>query len=168
MQGLIRMMCAMIVVIVVSAAAYAGPLPPASEALPAGFKVTEEMNMGSASTIKAKSADGAEISIGWQMNPMADRLVGMIAGQPEEKISEVSGLRDEPCGKQQYLSGILTCRKWTRMMIAESNENTRVSFHHTWQGAASGGLVGIDIKGASKETAMKWLDSMVPKIRKAK
>jgi len=170
----VRMTIAVIAFFVVSAAAYA-QLPPAAELLPPGFKVLEEKNMsGVMSSIRATSAkgdsdEGVKIGVSWQMNPMADRVVEMIASQPEAKASDIPGLagREEPCGKQRYRGGVFTCRKQTIQEVG-SNSPARVTLKINWQGKGSDGLINISIDNASKETAMGWLDSMIPKIIKSK
>jgi hypothetical protein len=43
-------------------------------------------------------------------------------------------------------------------------------FSHLWTGKGQGGLIGIGVDNfyGSKETAMAWIDGIVPKITKGK
>lgn len=181
MQGQwMRMTIASIAFIFVSAAARA-QLPPAAELLPPGFKVVEERKMTGIVSIRAERPDeksakgdtveGVKLEIGWQRQPMVDRIFEMMANQPEAKASEnpMSG-REEPCGKQRYRGGVLTCRKLITPWIGTGNAPDKVTLRLMWQGKDPEGFITITIGNFSgpKETAMGWMDTMIPKVTKAK
>jgi len=175
-----RMTIASIAFIFVSAAAHA-QLPPAAEILPPGFKVVEEINMAGIVSIRAakpgeKTAkgdtdEGIKLEIGWQKQPMVDRIFEMMDSQPEAKAADnpMSG-REEPCGKQRYRGGVLTCRKLITPWIGTGNAPDKVTLRLMWQGKDPEGLITITIRNFSgpKETAMGWMDTMIPKVAKAK
>lgn len=155
-------------------------LPPASEVLPAGFKVIAERNLGGSMIIKGTKANenvpkphgdpGIEIEIMWRNTPSADRFLDMMANQPEDPARQIPGsaTREEPCGVQRYRDGVLTCRKVITPWIGGGSGPSLVTWRIGWAGKAQEGLVSVGINNfcGSKETAMAWIDAIIPKITK--
>ena len=144
--------------------ALAGPLPPP----PAGYTVTPK---GSMDQMRAKGiADGVEaekpnanwpnncyhdpklqLHYGWQLSPGTGQLIEMMAKTPEEPASTSSqtGVRDEPAGKQSYLGGVLTWRKWTSPVISTSESGCKlkeiVTYNGNWIGYLGDKMVSVSI-----------------------
>lgn len=118
----IAIMIALIAFLTVSVAAYA-QLPPSATVLPAGFKVETERNLGGSMIIYAKKPNenfpkphmdqGITLEITWTKQPMAKQVLDMLAKQPEDPAGRNPGsaTREEPCGRQRYRDGVLSCRK---------------------------------------------------------
>ncbi len=157
-------------------------LPPASGVLPAEFKLVGERTLGATMFIEAKKPNqnfpkphmdqGIELKISWSQNPMAAQILGMLAQQPEEPAgrSPGSATREEPCGKQRYRDGVLTCRKVIIPWIGAGSGPDLVTYRIGWAGKSPTGLLGISINNfcGSKEMAIGWIDSIIPKITKSK
>lgn len=157
-------------------------LPPGSGVIPAEFKLVGERNFGATMVIEAKKPNqnfpkphmdqGIELKISWSQNPLASQVLSMLAQQPEEPAGQVPGsaTREEPCGKQRYRDGILTCRKVIIPWIGGGSGPDLVTYRIGWAGKTSTGIVGVSINNlcGSKETGMAWIDSIIPKITKAK
>ena len=164
-----------------SAAAYA-QLPPAAEVVPAGFKVAENLDLGGTKLIKATKPNenfpkphmdqGISLEITWQNNPAADMILEMAAKQPEEPAGRTPGsaTREEPCGIERYRNGVLNCRKVIIPWIGAGKGPDLMTWRLGWIGKGGGGLVGVGINNfhGSKETAMAWIDAIIPKIAKEK
>jgi hypothetical protein len=177
----LEMIIALITFLAVSVAAYA-QLPPSATVLPAGFKVETERNLGGSMFIYAKKPNenfpkrhmdqGINLEITWTKQPMADRVLGMLAKQPEDPARQIPGsaTREEPCGIQRYREGVLSCRKVTIPWIGGGSGPDLVTWRVGWTGKGQDGLVGVSINNlyGSKETAMGWIDSIIPKITNPK
>jgi hypothetical protein len=96
----------------------------------------------------------------------------MAAMQPEDPAGRIPGsaTREEPCGKQRYREGVLSCRKVIIPWIGGGSGPDLVTWRIGWTGKGSDGLVGIGVNNlyGSKETAMGWIDAIIPKITKTK
>ena len=157
-------------------------LPPAAEVLPAGFKVEVERDLGGSMIIQARKANenfpkphmdqGIGLEISWMASPMADQVLEMAASQPEDPAGQMPGsaTREEPCGRTRYRGGVLSCRKVIIPWIGSGKGPDLVTWRITWTGKAPGGLAGVGINNfyGSKETAMGWIDTIIPKITKEK
>jgi hypothetical protein len=164
-----------------SIAAYA-QLPPAGKIVPAGFTAALERNLGASMIIGAKKdnenfpkphADpGIELEVSWSKNPMPNRIIEMLAAQPEDKAAQNPGsvTREEPCGRQRYHNGVLTCRKVITPWVGGGAGSALMTWRISWAGTTPTGLVGISVNRfyGTKETAMGWIDSIISKITKAK
>ena len=162
-----------------SAAALA-QLPPAAEVVPAGFTLTEERDLGGAKLIEATKPNenfpkgfldhGIKLQISWQSNPAADMILNMIAQQPQAatEVSPGTMISTEPCGKESYRGGILLCQKVTMPYIGSGTADPLVTWRVGWTGKGQDGLVsvGVDFLYGAKETAMAWIDAVIPKITK--
>jgi hypothetical protein len=180
-KRLFEMTIVLIVFLAVSMAAYA-QLPPASAVLPAGFKVETERNLGGAMIIEAKKPNenfpkphmdqGIGLHINWTKQPMATQVLDMLAKQPEEPAgrSPGSATREEPCGIQRYRDGVLICRKVIIPWIGGGSGPDLVTWRLSWTGKGPGGLINIEVNNfyGSKETAMSWIDSIIPKVSNPK
>jgi hypothetical protein len=167
----------------ISMAAFA-QLPPAAEVLPAGFQLLGERNLGGSMFIDAKKPNenfpkphmdqGIKLEIAWTNQPMAAMVLEMAAKQPEDPAgrSPGSATREEPCGRQRYREGVLSCRKVIIPWIGGGSGPDLVTWRIGWTGIGptSTGMVGININNfhGSKETAMGWIDTIIPKITKRK
>ncbi len=91
--------------------------------------------------------------------------------QPEEPAGQIPGsaTREEPCGNERYRGGVLICRKVIIPWIGAGSGPDLVTWRLGWTGKGGGGLVGVSINNfhGSKETAMAWIDAIIPKIAKA-
>jgi hypothetical protein len=155
-------------------------LPPAADVVPAGFKVEAEHDLGGTKMITARKPNdnfpkafldqGIELQISWQSNPAADMILDMLAKQPEDPAGQVTGssIREEPCGRQPYRDGILSCRKVIMPYIGQGSSPDLVTWRVGWTGKGKDGLVsvGVDHFFGAKETAMAWIDAIIPKITK--
>jgi hypothetical protein len=162
-----------------SAAAFA-QLPPGAEVVPAGFKLIGENNLGATVVIEAKKPNenfpkphmdqGIKLRVTWSKNPLASQILNMLAQAPEDPAQRDPGSATEPCGKQRYRDGVLICRKITRPWIGAGSGPDLVTYRISWTGKNSTGLVGTEIDNfcGSKETAAGWIDSIIPKITKAR
>jgi hypothetical protein len=162
-----------------SAAAWA-QLPPAPDVVPAGFQVTLERDLGGTKIIEATKPNenfpkphmdqGITLQITWQNNPAAEMIVKMLAQQPEEPAGKVPGsaTREEPCGVQSYRDGVLVCRKVIIPWIGGGSGPELVTWRISWTGKGQNGLVGVNFNNfhGGKETAMAWIDAIIPKITK--
>jgi hypothetical protein len=173
----IAMMITLIIFLLVSAAAYA-QLPPSATVLPAGFKVETERNLGGSMIIEAKKPNesfpkphmdqGVSLQITWMKNPMVAQVLDMLAVQPEDPAGRMPGsaTREEPCGRQRYRDGVLSCRKVIIPWIGGGSGPDLVTWRIGWTGKGPGGLVVVGVNNlyGSKETAMGWIDTIIPKI----
>ena len=104
-------------------------------------------------------------------NPAADQILPMAASQPEEPGGQLPGsaTREEPWGKKSYRGGILTCRKVITPWIGGGTGPDLATWRIGWTGKGQNGLVGVSINNfcGPKETAMGWIDGIIPKITKA-
>lgn len=153
-------------------------LPPAASLVPPGFKVELEKNLGSSIHIAAKKPNenfpkphmdqGIDLEISWMNQPMADQVLEMVANQPQDPAGQIPGsaTREEPCGKQRYQGGVLSCRKVITPWIGAGKGPDLMTWRIGWTGKGHGGLVGVSINNfyGAKETAMAWIDSIIPKI----
>ena len=163
------------------AASASAQLPPAADVVPAGFKVTGNQDLGGTKLITATKPNenfpkphmdqGITLEITWQNNPAADMILGIMAQQPEEPAGRIPGsaTREEPCGIGRYRDGVLHCRKVIIPWIGAGSGPDLVTWRLGWTGKGGGGLVGVSINNfhGSKETAMAWIDAIIPKIAKA-
>jgi hypothetical protein len=165
----------------VSTAAFA-QLPPSAEVLPTGFKLTLERNLGGSMIINATKPNvnfpkphmdqGITLEITWMNQPMAKRMLEMLAAQPEDPAGKIPGMatREEPCGKQRHRDGVLSCRKVIIPWIGGGSGQDLVTWRISWSGASPTGMVGVGLNNfcGSKETAVGWIDAIIPKIVKGK
>jgi hypothetical protein len=165
----------------ISMAAFA-QLPPAMEVLPPGFKLTGERNLGGSMFINAKKPNenfpkphmdqGISLEITWMNQPMAAQVLEITAKQPEDPAGQNPGsaTREEPCGRQRYREGVLSCRKVITPWIGGGSGPDLVTWRIGWAGKGPAGLVGISINNfhGQKEVAMAWIDAIIPKITKGK
>ena len=165
--------------LLVPAAAYA-QLPPATGVLPAGFKLVGERDLGGTKVISATKPNenvpkphmdlGITLEITWQNNPAADMILEMAAKQPEEPAGRNPGsaTREEPCGIARHLGGVLMCRKVITPWIGAGSGPELVTWRLSWTGKGRGGLIGVGINNfvGAKETALAWIDAIIPKITK--
>jgi hypothetical protein len=156
-------------------------LPPGAEVMPAGFKLVGERNLGGSIFIEGTKPNenfpkphmdqGIKLEITWMNNPAADQILQMLAGQPEEPGGQSPGsaTREEPCGKKSYRGGILVCRKVITPWIGGGTGPDLVTWRIGWTGKGANGLVGVGINNfcGAKETAIGWIDAIIPKITKA-
>ena len=157
-------------------------LPPASEVVPPGFKVTMERDLGGSKIITAtKSNDnlpkphmdlGITLEVSWQNIPAADMVLEMAANQPEDPAGQIPGsaTREEPCGNIRYRGGVLRCRKVITPWIGAGQGPDLETWRIGWTGKGpAGGLVGVSFNFfyGSKESLMAWIDAIIPKITKA-
>jgi hypothetical protein len=177
----IAMMITLMASLAVSVAAYA-QLPASSTVLPAGFKVETERNLGGSMIINAKKPNesfpkphmdqGIGLEISWTRQPMAGQVLDMIAKQPEDPARQNPGsaTREEPCGRQPYRDGVLSCRKVITPWIGGGSGPDLVTWRIGWTGKGKDGLVGVGVNNlyGSKETAMGWIDAIIPKITNPK
>lgn len=162
-----------------SAAALA-QLPAAADVVPAGFQVTGERDLGGSKFIQATKSNenfpkphmdqGITLEITWMNNPSAERIVQMLAQQPEKPAGQVPGsmTREEPCGIQAYRDGVLVCRKVITPWIGGGSGPELVTWRISWTGKGQNGLVSVNINNfyGAKETATAWIDAIIPKINK--
>jgi hypothetical protein len=103
---------------------------------------------------------------------MPNQIIEMLATQPEDKAAQIPGsaTREEPCGSQRYRDGVLTCRKVITPWIGGGAGAALMTLRINWVGKTPTGLVAVNINRffGTKETAMGWIDSIIPKITKAK
>lgn len=162
-------------------AAALAQLPPAADVIPAGFQVTLERDLGGTKVIEATKPNenfpggfldqGIALQITWQNNPAAEMIVKMLAQQPEEPAGRNPGsaTREEPCGIQAYRDGVLVCRKVIMPYIGSgTGVPDLVTWRLGWTGKGQNGLVGVNINNfhGARETAMAWIDAVIPKITK--
>jgi hypothetical protein len=180
-KRLIEMMIELFAFLLLSITAYA-QLPPSGTVLPAGFKVEAEKNLGGSMIINAKKPNesfpkphmdqGISLEISWMKQPMAAQVLEMLATQPEDPAGRNPGsaTREEPCGRQRYRDGVLSCRKVITPWIGGGSGPDLVTWRIGWTGKAPGGLAGIGVNNlyGSKETAMGWIDAIIPKITNPK
>ena len=143
--------------------------------------MTGDLDLGGTKLIKATKPNenfpkphmdqGITLEITWQNNPAADMILEMAAKQPEEPAGRIPGsaTREEPCGIERYRGGVLRCRKVIIPWIGAGSGPDLVTWRLGWTGKGGGGLVGVSINNfhGSKETAMAWIDAIIPKIAKA-
>lgn len=177
----IEITIAVVAFFVMSAAAFA-QLPPSATILPAGFKVETERNLGGSMIIEAKKSNenfpkphmdqGISLQITWTKQPRPDMVLDMLATQPEDPAGRIPGsaTREEPCGKQRYRDGVLSCRKVIIPWIGGGSGPDLLTWRIGWTGKGPGGLVVISINNlyGSKEAAMSWIDAIIPKITNPK
>ena len=179
---IIRVTITLIAFFIISSVTYA-QLPPSANVLPAGFKVVDERNFGGASMVisaqkpnenfpKPHMDQSIGLEITWTKNPMANKLLEMLAKQPEDPAGRNPGsaTREEPCGRQRYRDGILSCRKVITPWIGGGKGKDLVTWRIGWTGKGTDGLVSISINNfyGAKETAIGWIDSIIPKIKEGK
>jgi hypothetical protein len=176
---LFRITTTCVALIMASGTAFA-QLPPSRGILPAGFRLTQERNLGSSMFINATKPNvnfpkphmdqGISLEITWMNRPMAKRMVEMLAAQSEDPARAVPGMltREEPCGKQRYREGVLSCRRIITPWVGGGSGQDLVTFRISWSGASPTGMVGVELNNlcGSKETAMGWIDAIIPKITK--
>jgi hypothetical protein len=155
-------------------------LPPSGNVLPAGFTVVGERNFGGSMIIDAKKPNegfpkphmdqGISLRISWMNQPMAQQVLVMLAQQPEDPAGQIPGsaTREEPCGRQTYRDGVLSCRKVIIPWIGGGQGPDLVTWRISWSGKCETGLVGVEVNNfyGSKETAMGWINAIIPKIIK--
>jgi len=168
--------------LMVSAASLEAQLPAAATLLPAGFTLKAEQNLGGTVLIDAVKPNEdvpkphrdprIELRISWQLNPMADMILDMSAKQPEEPTAQVPGsvTREEPCGISRHRDGVLTCRKVITPWVGSGKGPDLVTLRIGWMGKGQDGLVSISVNQfcGSKASAMAWVDTLIPKITKAR
>lgn len=156
-------------------------LPPGAGLMPAGFKLVLERNLGGSIIIQGTKPNedfpkphmdqGIQLEISWMNNPAADQVLQMLVGQPEDPGGQMPGsaTREEPCGKKPYRGGILTCRKVIIPWIGGGTGPDLVTWRIGWTGKGQSGLVGVGVNNfyGAKETAMAWIDAIIPKITQA-
>ena len=177
-----KKMITLIAFFMVTVAAHA-QLPPSAEVLPSGFKVDTERNMGGSMMIisakkpnenfpKSHMDQGIGLEISWTKNPMAEKLVDMLVKQPEDPAGRSPGsvTREEPCGRKSYSGGVLSCRKVITPWVGGGSAPDLVTWRISWVGKGKDGLVSISINNfcGSKETAIGWIDKIIPKITQKK
>ncbi len=162
--------------------AAAAQLPSSAEILPAGFKVTAERNLGGIMLITATKPNenfpkphmdqGANLEISWQVSPMADMILEMAAKQPEDPAGRNPGsaAREEPCGVERHLEGVLKCRKVITPWIGGGSGPDLVTWRIGWTGKGQGGLVSVSLNNffGAREAAIALIDTIIPKITKSK
>jgi hypothetical protein len=155
----------------------AGKLPPAAKLLPAGFAVQTERDLGGSIVIEGTRANanvpkphadlGITASCSWSANPMAERMVEMLAQQPEEPATKAPGsvTREEPAGVVKYKNGVLKWRKVITPWVGSGEGPELVAYRGGWVGAASGGLLSIGVNNfvGSKEGALALIEEMIQK-----
>jgi hypothetical protein len=176
---LVRVVFVLVVLLLSSSGALA-QLPPAASLVPAGFTVDTERNLGGSVVISAKkpnesfpkphSDQGIVLEITWMNQPAAEQILEMVASQPEEPGGQLAGsaTRIDPCGKQRYRDGVLICRKSTIPWIGGGSGPALVTWQIGWTGKSPTGMVGVGVTNfyGAKETAMGWIDAIIPKITK--
>ncbi len=176
----LRLFPGLVVLFMFSAVALS-QLPPGAEVMPAGFKLEGERNLGGSIIIRGTKPNenfpkphmdqGIELEISWMNNPAADQVLQMLAGQPEDPGGQMPGsaTREEPCGKKRYRGGILTCRKVITPWIGGGAGPDLETWRIGWTGKGQSGLVGVGVNNfcGAKETAMAWIDAIIPKITQA-
>jgi hypothetical protein len=164
--------------------AFAGTLP----SPPAGFKVIPK---GSMDQMRAQGvADGIEaekphadwpnncvldpklqLGYGWQLAPGGGQVIEMMAQAPEEPVSNQGGVRDEPAGKQRYLGGVLTWRKWTAQVIGTVASGCKlkemVTYNGKWAGYIGNKIVGVSVWHVygDKATGQALIDEYAEKVK---
>ena len=153
-------------------------LPPAATLLPPGFTLETERSFGPATMISAVKANEKvpkphqdnkiRLSIGSNGMPGAEERVEMMADGPEDPARKVPGsvTRDEPCGKQRYRGGLLTCRKSITPWVGSGNAPDLIMLTVNWVVATPTGLVNIGVSNfvGAKATAVGWIDDIADKI----
>ncbi len=182
LERLLRIAIPLALVVIYPIVAHA-QLPPSADMLPPGFKLDGERNLGGASIFvtavkpndnfpKPHMDQGIHLEISWMKQPAADQILKMLAGQPEDPAGQVPGsaTREEPCGRQPHLDGVLSCRKVIIPWIGAGTGPDLVTWRIGWTGKGPGGLVGVGVNNfyGSKEAAVATIDSVVTTIRKTK
>jgi hypothetical protein len=172
-EGVLTAAALMVAMSLLATAEARAQLPPAATVLPKGFTVTNEQKFGSTVMVEATKANedfpqghtdhGISFSYSYSPNPMVAQMVEMMASAPEEPASSQGLIHDEPCGKQRYKGGVLTCRKTTSPYVGAGNAPDLVTWNVSWMRAAPGGLVGVSVSHlvGGKETAVGWIDNFV-------
>jgi hypothetical protein len=150
--------------------------PPPETVLPKDFEVISEHNFGTTVMVEAaKSNDnlpgghadeGTKFSYSYSQNPVASQLVEVMTSAPEEPASSQGIIRDEPCGKQRYKGGVMTCRKTIMPQLGIGSAPDLVTWNISWMGATSTGMIGVSVSHfvGEKETAVGWIDNFVSRI----
>ncbi len=157
-------------------------LPSAVSLLPAGFTLKGEQNLGGTLLIDAVKPNenfpkphkdqGIELRIAWQRNPMANMILDMAAKTPEEPAAQLPGSlsREEPCGTRRHRDGVLTCRKVITPWAGSGKGPELMTWRLGWTGKGQDGLVTITVNRfhGAKETAVAWIDNLIPKVTQGK
>jgi hypothetical protein len=168
-------------VVLISSVAWA-QLPPAATLVPAGFTLEGERNLGGSMVISARKPNetfprphmdqGIILEIIWMNQPAAEQILEMVASQPEEPGERLAGsaTRVDPCGKERYRGGVLSCQKSTTPWIGSGSGPDLVTMKIGWTGLGPTGLVSVGVTNfyGKKEAAMAWIDAIIPKIVKGK
>lgn len=168
--------------ILMSATSLQAQLPSADTMLPAGFKLKAENNLGGTLIIDAIKPNenfpkphkdpGIELRITWQSNSMADTILDMMKKTPEDPAAQLPGSvsREEPCGISSYQEGVLSCRKVITPWVGSGEGPDLVTWRIGWTGKGKGGLVSITVNYfyGSKDAAIAWVDTLIPKVSRAK
>jgi hypothetical protein len=151
-------------------------LPPASKLIPAGFQVISENNLGGSMIVQAIKPNvnfpqsfvdqGIHLNCTWMQNPAAQQVLSMLVQAPEEPMQDLQGQRDEPCGKRDFKGGVLSCRKITIPWIGLGQGPDLITYNISWLGADSTGLVGVTVDHfyGDQNTAINWIDAIIPKL----
>lgn len=165
-----------------SPAAFA-QLPPAADILPPGFKVTVDRNLGGSQIVngikpnenfpKPHADQGIVLEISWMNNPAVDRMLDMLAAQPEDPARQIPGsaTREEPCGRERYRDGVRQCRKVITPWIGGGSGPELVTWRIVWTGKGpQGGLLSASVSNVygSKEAAQAVIDAVILNIAKGK
>jgi len=158
-------------------------LPPAAKILPPGFILTSEKDIAGTTMIITARKDndnfpkhftdlGISLEISWTMQPMADQVMKIMAGQPEAPAGMGPGplIREEPCGKQNFQGGFYICRKIITRSEDPGVSSTLETWRVSWTGKAEGGLVNVNINNyyGSKGSALGLIQSIIPKLSGSK
>jgi len=150
-------------------------LPPATEVVPPGFKVTAEQNLGGMMIIKAMKPNdnfpnhhmdvGISLECTWRQSPMPAQIVEIMAQAQDGPTDTSGGLRDESCGKSRHQGGALSCRKITNPPDVGGGPEL-VTYNIGWVGATSNGVISVSISHVygDRGTAIGWLDAIIQKI----
>jgi hypothetical protein len=146
--------------------------------VPAGFTLKAESSLCGTLLIDAVNpnekfpkphhAPGIVLRISWQSNSMEDMILDMLAKTPEEPAAQVPGSvsREEPSGISAYRKGVLTCRKVITPWVGSGEGPDLVTFRISWTGKGQDGPATNTVNQfhGSKESAIAWIDAIIPKI----
>ncbi len=199
LRSIVPALCVLGAVLLASSAAYA-QLPSPTDVLPPGFKVVQTLNNFPMTGILAKKANEgvhqawAHVAVELKYSvtkwvadesATAEDIDGMKelfeetmtqyfeAPQEPDKRQPGSPMRYEPCGKQRYRGGVLTCSRYIEKYtggIGNEKVPDLETYDLNWMGPGAAGQIGISIFHFSgpKETALGWIDSIIAKIGSAK
>lgn len=151
-------------------------LPATDSLVPAGFKVVTDQRTAAFVMIDATKPNenvprphmdpGISLRISWSMNPMARNTLSMMGNAPEDPVKTVGMTRDEPCGRERYRGGILTCRRVTTPWIGEGSGPDLVTWNISWMGATDTGIIGCGVSRfhGGREGAMGLIDPIIEQM----